>query len=702
MFCSLHFSPSLPFYGVPFIALLALGYAWCQSIWVRRQDRGSVEMEVVSSRIAQGAISFLQVEYKIIALFVLLASIVLAWRSFYHPNGTLWVVVSFMIGASFSAFSGYIGMRIATVANVSTTQAARTSLCKALDVAFTGGAVMATAVVGLALLGLSGLLLMGYVMVSPWSSSVLYRLLEVLTGFSLGAETVALFARLAGGIYTKAADVGADIVGKIEHAIPEDDPRNPATVADNVGDNVGDVAGMGADLFGSYVSTLLAAIVLGQEVYREGDPSSLGLVLLPCAIAGWGIISSIVGIAFVRLRDEEGSVQRILHVGNCVALILAALGSYLLIGQLVPASLILRDHLVTPGALFYTVLLGLGVGLMISLLTDYFTTSGYWPVDMIIHHSLAGPATNVMAGLSVGMLSTVAPVLLFAMAISTAFYLAGFYGIAMAAVGMMSTTVMQLTIDAFGPIADNAGGIAEMTGLPKEVRGRTDILDTVGNTTAATGKGFAIASAALTAMALFAAFVSTTGLDHIDIYKPQVLSGLLIGGMVPCCFSALAIQAVGKTAGKMVLEVRRQFAEIPGLIEGKATPDYDRCIKIATYAALRQMFLPTLLALGMPLLVGLFGGAEVLASFLAGVMVMGILFALFQCNAGGAWDNAKKAFEKGVVIEGSHYKKGSKPHDAAIVGDTVGDPFKDTSGPSINILIKITAIVALLLAPHLT
>ena len=689
-------------YSTPLIALFALGYACVKAFWITRQKAGTAEMQTIAARIAHGARSFLRVEYTVVAFFVAIMSGVLWYLSRFTDHGTPWIAASFVLGATFSALSGFIGMDIATKTNVRTTEAARQGLVPAFRISFAGGAVMATGVVGLALLGLGSLFWLGFKR-AAYAPSIaqLQTLLEVLTGFSLGAESIAMFARVAGGIYTKAADVGADIVGKVERAIPEDDPRNPATIADNVGDNVGDIAGMGADLFGSYVATVLAAMVLGAEAYRTGNLNTLGPVLLPLAVAGLGVLASVIGIGFVRLRSEKSHVHRALHIGNTIALLLAALGTYYLIQQLIPEDLKLRGHSIEGMSLFYAMLLGLLVGALVSWLTEYFTTVGHKPVDMIIAQSLAGPATNVIAGLSVGMLSTVIPTILFAGAIYAAFSLAGFYGVAMGAVGMMSTTAVQLAIDAFGPIADNAGGIAEMSGLPEEVRTRTDVLDAVGNTTAATGKGFAIASAALTSLALFAAFVGMTKLQHIDIYKADVLAGLLLGAMIPFFFSALAIQAVGRTAGKMVEEVRRQFASIPGLLEGKATPDYDSCISIATYAALWQMVLPALLTLGTPVMVGLLGGAEVLAAFLAGVMVVGVPCALFQCNAGGAWDNAKKAFEQGVDIAGKRYHKGSQPHKAAVVGDTVGDPFKDTSGPSINILIKLTAIVALLLAPFL-
>ena len=689
-------------YFTPAVALCALGYAFLKGIWVVRQDMGNSKMVMLARRIALGARAFLRVEYKVVGGFVILMSGVLFYMNYGIVHGTVWVVGSFVLGAFFSALSGFIGMDIATRSNVRVAAAARKSLARAFYISFSGGSVMAGAIVGLALLGLGGLFMVGYMESGDkMSQHSLYIILEVLTGFSLGAESMAMFARVAGGIYTKAADVGADLVGKVEHGIPEDDPRNPATIADNVGDNVGDVAGMGGDIFGSYVATILAAMVLGAECYQVGNWDSLGLVLLPMALAAYGVLCSFVGMAFVRLRRESSSVSRALHVGNAIALILSAVGAYYIIDQLVPVIFVLRGQQIEALSIFYVVVLGLFIGALVSWLTEYFTTAGHPPVDMIMRQSLAGPATNVIAGLSVGMFSMVVPMIIFAAAIYGAFVWAGFYGVAMCAVGMMCTTAVQLAIDAFGPIADNAGGIAEMSGLEEGVRRRTDILDAVGNTTAAAGKGFAIASAALTSLGLFAAFVGMTGLEHIDIYKAEVLAGLLLGAMIPFFFSALSMQAVGRTAGKMVDEVRHQFATIAGLLEGKALPDYDRCIAIATYAALWQMVLPALLTLGAPLLVGLIAGAEVLAGFLAGVMVVGVSCALFQCNAGGAWDNAKKRFEQGVVIDGTLYGKGSAPHKAAVVGDTVGDPFKDTSGPSINILIKLTAIVALLLAPYL-
>ncbi len=564
---------------------------------------------------------------------------------------------------------------------------------------------MAMGIVGLALIGMSGIFLGSYYYFLPKTGvlpeSTLHTILEIITGFALGAETTALFARVAGGIYTKAADVGADIVGKIEASIPEDDPRNPATIADNVGDNVGDVAGMGADLFGSYVSTMLAAMVLGTYAYVPTNTETMLPVVLPMYIGGLGTFFSLLAIVMVRLPNEKSNVQATLNIGNLLAVLATAIASNLLIHYLLPNSVAILGHTFTANQLWYTLLIGMAIGLAISFITEYFTTKGYAPVDSIIAQSATGPATNLIAGLKVGMLSTLLPVLLFGISICISFSLAGFYGVAMAAVGMMSTTAMQLAIDAFGPIADNAGGIAEMSGLPSLVRKRTDILDTVGNTTAATGKGFAIASAALTSVGLFAAYAHTAQLSSINLCKAPVLASLFVGAMIPMLFSALTIGAVGNTALKIVQEVRRQFKEITGLLEGKTSPEYERCIEIASLAALQHMWLPGALALLAPILVGICFGAEVLGAYVAGVTASGIVMALFQCNAGGAWDNAKKALEQGVEINGQQVGKGSLPHQAAVVGDTVGDPLKDTSGPAMNILIKLTAIVALTIVPYL-
>jgi K(+)-stimulated pyrophosphate-energized sodium pump len=597
-------------------------------------------------------------------------------------------------------------MKIATKANVRTTQAARTSLSKALKVSFTGGSVMGIGVAGLAILGLSGLFIILYQIFVPAGSAMngleMKRAIEVLAGFSLGAESIALFARVGGGIYTKAADVGADLVGKVEAGIPEDDVRNPATIADNVGDNVGDVAGMGADLFGSYVATILATMVLGQEIDASGDRfGGLSPILLPMAIAGLGLLFSIVGTWFVRIKKETDSVQNALNIGNWSSIVLTAIASYFAVVHLLPAQLVHRGVAFTSLDVYYSIIVGLVVGALMSAITEYYTAMGKRPVLSIIKQSGTGHATNIIGGLSVGMESTAFPIVVLAVGIMASYYFAGLYGVSIAAAGMMATTAMQLAIDAFGPIADNAGGIAEMSHLPEEVRGRTDNLDAVGNTTAATGKGFAIASAALTSLALFAAFVGVSGITSIDIFKAPVLAGLFVGGMIPYLFSSLAIAAVGRAAMDMVNEVRRQFREIPGIMEHKARPEYEKCVAISTKASIREMIAPGAITLITPILIGFTFGPEVLGGFLAGVTVSGVLMGLFQSNAGGAWDNAKKSFEKGVEINGQTYYKKSEPHKASVTGDTVGDPFKDTSGPSMNILIKLSSIVALIIAPHI-
>jgi K(+)-stimulated pyrophosphate-energized sodium pump len=598
-------------------------------------------------------------------------------------------------------------MNIATKANVRTTQAARTSLAKALQVSFTAGSVMGIGVAGLAVLGLGSLFIVFYQMYvvnvnGDVNGVEMTKALEVLAGFSLGAESIALFARVGGGIYTKAADVGADLVGKVEAGIPEDDVRNPATIADNVGDNVGDVAGMGADLFGSYVATILATMILGREIKSIDNFGGIAPILLPMLIAGIGLILSIVACSFVKIKKETDSVQNALNMGNWSSIILTAIVSFFAVQWMLPETLEIRGFAFTKMDVFYAIIVGLIVGALMSIITEYYTAMGKRPVMSIIRQSSTGHATNIISGLSVGMESTVLPILVLAAGIYGSFYFAGFYGVAIAAAGMMATTAMQLSIDAFGPIADNAGGIAEMSGLPPEVRDRTDNLDAVGNTTAATGKGFAIASAALTSLALFAAFVGVAGINAIDIYKADVLAGLFIGGMIPFIFSSLCISAVGRAAMDMVNEVRRQFREIPGIMEYKATPEYDKCVAISTEASIREMMLPGAIALIVPIIIGFSFGAEVLGGLLAGVTVSGVLMGMFQSNAGGAWDNAKKSFEKGVEINGEMFFKKSEPHKASVTGDTVGDPFKDTSGPSMNILIKLMSIVSLIIAPHLS
>jgi K(+)-stimulated pyrophosphate-energized sodium pump len=624
------------------------------------------------------------------------------------------IAVSFIIGAVFSATAGYIGMKVATKANVRTAQAAKTSLAQALKVSFTGGSVMGLGVSGLAVLGLGGLFLvlkqMFFVNGDP---SEMLRTIEVLTGFSLGAESIALFARVGGGIYTKAADVGADLVGKVEAGIPEDDPRNPATIADNVGDNVGDVAGMGADLFGSYVATVLATMVLGQEVTAVGGGKlvdafdGLSPILLPMMIAGVGILLSIIGTLFVRISENAGlntaTVQKALNMGNYGSMILTAIACYFLVGYILPENMALRGIEFTRNGVIGAIAVGLIVGTLMSIITEYYTAMGKRPVMSIIKQSSTGHATNIIGGLAIGMESTFMPIIVLAAGIFGASYCAGLYGVAIAAAGMMATTAMQLAIDAFGPIADNAGGIAEMSELPAEVREKTDILDAVGNTTAASGKGFAIASAALTSLALFAAFVGVAMPDnqHIDIYKADVLAALFVGGMIPFIFSSLAIRAVGEAAMAMVEEVRRQFRTIPGIMEGTGKPEYEKCVAISTEASLKKMMLPGAITIISPILIGFTMGPEALGGFLAGATVSGVLMGIFQNNAGGAWDNAKKSFEKGVEINGEMFYKKSEPHKASVTGDTVGDPFKDTSGPSMNILIKLMSIVSLVIAPSL-
>jgi K(+)-stimulated pyrophosphate-energized sodium pump len=621
---------------------------------------------------------------------------------------------AFVVGAVFSATAGYIGMRVATKANVRTAQAARTSLSKALNVSFTGGAVMGLGVAGLAVLGLGGLYIVFKQIFAPdasISSEEMVRTIEVLTGFSLGAESIALFARVGGGIYTKAADVGADLVGKVEAGIPEDDPRNPATIADNVGDNVGDVAGMGADLFGSYVATVLATIVLGQQttiVKGEDALNGFSPIILPMVIAGVGILFSIIGTWFVRVSDNAGintsNVQKALNMGNWGSMIMTAIASAGLVYFILPEAMELRGFVFTKWDVMGAIGVGLLVGALMSIITEYYTAMGKRPVNSIIRQSSTGHATNVIGGLAIGMESTFLPILVLAGGIWGSYQFAGLYGVAIAAAGMMATTAMQLAIDAFGPIADNAGGIAEMSELPKEVREKTDVLDAVGNTTAATGKGFAIASAALTALALFAAFVGVALPEenqHIDIYKADVLASLFIGGMIPFIFSSLAIRAVGQAAMAMVEEVRRQFRTIPGIMEGTGKPEYDKCVAISTKASIRKMMLPGAITILSPLAIGFTLGPEALGGFLAGATVSGVLMGMFQNNAGGAWDNAKKSFEKGVEINGEMFYKKSEPHKASVTGDTVGDPFKDTSGPSMNILIKLMSIVSLVIAPTL-
>ena len=712
------------------MAIIGLLYMAVKKSWVMKQDAGDGKMKEISDHIYEGALAFLKAEYRLLTLFVIGVSVLLFIVSTVVPSTHWLIVIAFVVGAFFSALAGNMGMKIATKTNVRTTQAARTSLPQALKVSFGGGTVMGLGVAGLAVLGLTMFFIFfyHYFMGGQWTNTHdMTIVLETLAGFSLGAESIALFARVGGGIYTKAADVGADLVGKVEAGIPEDDPRNPATIADNVGDNVGDVAGMGADLFGSYVATILAAMVLGNYIIESNDISifegfgSMGPILLPMSIAGIGIVISLLGTMIVSIKNndaKETEVMGALNKGNWFSIALVAVSCYGLVTWMLPETMkinffetggnVLKD--ITAMRVFYATIVGLIVGAVISSVTEYYTGLGKKPILNIVEKSATGAGTNIIAGLATGMISTFPTVILFAMAIWSSYAFAGFYGVAMAASAMMATTAMQLAIDAFGPIADNAGGIAEMSKQDPIVRERTDILDSVGNTTAATGKGFAIASAALTSLALFAAYVTFTGIDGINIFKAPVLAMLFIGGMVPVVFSALAMNAVGKAAMEMVYEVRRQFKEIPGIMEGTGKPEYDKCVEISTNASLREMMLPGILTIGFPLIITflpmLFGMdnlmiAEMLGGYMAGVTVSGVLWAIFQNNAGGAWDNAKKSFEAGVMINGEMTHKGSPAHEAAITGDTVGDPFKDTSGPSMNILIKLTCLIGLVIAPIL-
>ena len=711
------------------LALLGLIYMIVKQKWVMKQDAGDGKMKEISDHIYEGALAFLNAEYKLLSIFVLIVSVLLAIVSFVVPTTHWLIVIAFIFGAIFSAYAGNIGMKIATKTNVRTTQAARTSLPNALKISFGGGTVMGLGVAGLAVLGLTGFFIIFYNYFmdgaeGAFSVDQMTIVLETLAGFSLGAESIALFARVGGGIYTKAADVGADLVGKVEAGIPEDDPRNPATIADNVGDNVGDVAGMGADLFGSYVATVLAAMVLGNYVIKDMGGSisdafgGIGPILLPMAIAGAGIIISIIGTMLVKINDndaKEAQVMGALNIGNWTSIVLVAVSCYVLCTFMLPETMNMEffgEGLkeVSRTSVFFATLVGLVVGAVISSVTEYYTGLGKSPILKIVQQSSTGAGTNIIAGLATGMISTFPSVILFAGAIWASYFFAGFYGVALAASAMMATTAMQLAIDAFGPISDNAGGIAEMSEQEPIVRERTDILDSVGNTTAATGKGFAIASAALTSLALFAAYVTFTGIDGINIFKAPVLAMLFVGGMVPVVFSALAMNAVGKAAMEMVQEVRRQFKDIPGIMEGTGKPEYDKCVAISTQASLKEMMLPGLLTIGFPLVIAfvpmLFGMdnlaiAEMLGGYMAGVTVSGVLWAIFQNNAGGAWDNAKKSFEAGVEINGEMTYKGSEAHKAAVTGDTVGDPFKDTSGPSMNILIKLTCLIGLVIAPIL-
>jgi len=684
-------------YAVPLAGLLALLYAIYKASWVTRQDAGTEEMAVIAEHIADGAVAFLQREYKILILFVISVAILLGFANSGRADSSPLIAASFIIGAICSGLAGFFGMKVATKANVRTTNAARTGLASALTVAFSGGLVMGLSVVGLGVLGLSGLFLF-----YQSQFTEINQVINVISGFSLGASSIALFARVGGGIYTKAADVGADLAGKVYEGIPEDDPRNPATIADNVGDNVGDVAGMGADLFESYVGSIIGTMVLGAAfvpVFTEMGISPIAGVVLPLVLAAVGIVVSIVGSFFVRVK-EGGNPQAGLNMGEFGASFIMAVLSYFIITTMLPSSWTADGTVYSSLNIFFSVITGLVAGVLIGLITEYYCSTHNKPVENIAYQSVTGAATNIIAGLGTGMMSTGLPIIVLSAAIILAHYFSGLYGIAIAAFGMLSVTGIQLAVDAYGPISDNAGGIAEMAGLPEEVRQRTDTLDAVGNTTAAIGKGFAIGSAALTALALFAAFRQQAGVESIDISEPVIMAGLLLGAMLPFVFSALAMGAVGRAARDMITEVGRQFKEIKGLREGLAPAEFAHCVDISTKAALREMILPGLLGVLVPVVVG-FTSKDMLGGLLAGVTSSGVLLAIFQSNAGGAWDNAKKRIEGGIEFDGVLYGKGTEAHKAAVVGDTVGDPFKDTSGPSLNILMKLIAVVALVIAPLL-
>ncbi len=681
--------------AVPIVGTIGLIYALLRSRWISKQEPGNELMQEIAGHIFEGARAFLRQEYRFLVIFVLVVAVILGLANMAQPDSSWLISVSFITGALCSGLAGFIGMTVATKANVKTTQAARTGLAGALNVAFSGGLVMGLSVVGLGLLGLGGLFAI-YSEIG-WTA---IKVINVITGFSFGASSIALFARVGGGIYTKAADVGADLAGKVYEGIPEDDPRNPATIADNVGDNVGDVAGMGADLFESYVGSIIGAMVLGtafMDVFTAQGVDPISAVLLPLVLAAAGIIVSILGSFAVRVR-EGGSPQKALNIGEFGAAGLMAVVAFFVIRWLMPATWTVGDASYSANGIFYAVLIGLAAGMLIGLVTEFFTATDSRPVAGIARQSVTGAATNIIAGIGTGMFSTGIPALILALAIIGAAHFAGLYGIAIGALGMLSVTGIQLAVDAYGPISDNAGGIAEMAELGPEVRGRTDTLDAVGNTTAAIGKGFAIGSAALTALALFAAFMQQAGVDDINVAEPVILAGLLIGAVLPYIFSAMSMGAVGRAAGDMIKEVGRQFEEIVGLREGTAKADYAKCVDISTRAAIREMVLPGLLAVSVPVIIGLIS-KDMLGGLLAGVTVSGVLLAIFQANAGGAWDNAKKLIEAGFEIDSVMYGKGSEVHKSAVVGDTVGDPLKDTSGPSLNILIKLIAVIALVIAP---